>query len=375
MNAQVFDITSRQKPLPFEIAGIGDFELSEKDTVDAGTILEDPNISLYCLDPGNEQAIFVKVPDIVETFQAPFFYIGQFQDAVKVLKVSYEDMHQLAGQVELDDQRIILIHSIGRCGTTLASAAFSQAEDVVSLSEPDIFSQLVRMLDFSNGDRPQISELAKSCMLLTCKDSVNGRQPIWVLKFRSFVIEIADMIYDHFPGTKNLFLYRHAVPWGKSMTRAFGGDAYPTQEQMVFFWMWMKMVISKLDRYNLESMEEINASLLISMMWLGLMERCLERLDAGQPILPVRYEDLKADPELVINKIFDYCGVRASDKDVLHAVLYKDSQAESEISREQLEQIDWELTPEDIASIHRIIADQPVINTPDYVLPGTLTLT
>ena len=138
--------------------------------------------------------------------------------------------------------------------------------------------------------------------------------------------------------------------------------------------MWSKLVIKKLDRYNLVSMEEISAGLLISLTWLNYMERCLERLNAGQPMLPVRYEDFKANPELVIGRIFDYCGVNVTDRNNLLNLLNKDSQAETPISRDQLKQVDWELAPSDIAFIRQVIAEQPIINTPDYQLPGTLKL-
>ena len=81
------------------------------------------------------------------------------------------------------------------------------------------------------------------------------------------------------------------------------------------------MVVKKLDRYNLVSLEEISPGLMISLMWLNNMERCLECLDAGQKILPVRYEELKANPEQVIGKIFDYCGVHVADTSKLLDVL------------------------------------------------------
>jgi hypothetical protein len=375
MKAQVYDIISRKKPIIFEIVSVNDFELSEKGIVDARTILDNPNITLYCLDPENGQAIFVEVPDVADVLAAPFYYLSQYELAVQVLKISYQDMERLADQVVLDDQCIVLIYSMGRCGTTLISSAFSQGENVVSLSEPDVFSQLVEMLDFSNGNDPEIRALVKPCMHLTCKDSGNGGEPVWVIKFRAHVIEIADMIFSHFPGAKSLFLYRNIDPWGKSTARIFAFDTTPTQEYWIMIWNEVKMVMKKLDGYDLASEDEISLGLLISLMWLNHMERCLERLHAGQPILPVRYEDLKAEPELVIGKIFDYCGVQVRDINKLHAVLKVDSQADSPASREQLSQAEWEIDPEDIAFIQRFIAEQPVINTPDYVLPGTLNLT
>jgi len=44
----------------------------------------------------------------------------------------------------------------------------------------------------------------------------------WVIKFRSFTIELGDLLHKHFPNTRNIFLYRNAEPWLNSMLRAFG---------------------------------------------------------------------------------------------------------------------------------------------------------
>jgi hypothetical protein len=374
MRAQVFDVIARKKPSPFGISALNDFDLVEEGSADAQTILDNPNVLLYCLDPQSKQAVFVEVPDVSVILSAPFYYISQYEHATKILKISYETMERLANQVALDDQNLIFIYSLGRSGTTVTSAAFNQAENVIGLSEPDVFSQLVQMRDFSNTNAAEISKLVRSCTLLTCKNRETDYQPVWVIKFRSFAIEIADMLYDHFPQAKSLFLYRHIESWGKSIARAFGGETAPTQEQLIGFWMWSKAVVKKLDLYSLGNMEEINAGLLLSLMWLNNMERCLERLNAGQKILPIQYEDLKVAPEIVLEKAFDYCKVHITDNQKLLNVLNKDSQAATSISRDQLEKVDWEISSENISIIQQIISEQPIINDPDYQLPGTLKL-
>ena len=125
MTAQVFNVISRNKMMLFDAPAVEDFELSEIGLVDAQTIMENPAISLYCLEPGNQQAVFVVTPARDELLAAPFYYLGQYEQATQVLKISYETLEQLAGQVVLDDQRMVLIYSLGRSGTTVVSSAFS----------------------------------------------------------------------------------------------------------------------------------------------------------------------------------------------------------------------------------------------------------
>jgi hypothetical protein len=336
--------------------------------------LDEPNILLYCLEPQNRQAIFIEVPDVTEVRAAPFYFQAQFEQAVRVLKVPYETLEQLADQVTLNDQRMILIYSMGRSGTTVTSAAFRQVENVVSLSEPDVFTQLVQMHDFSGSNDAEISALIRVCMLLTCKDQGNGDQPIWVLKFRSFVIDLAHMIDTHFPGATSLFLYRQAVTWGASNARAFGGTTSPTQEQLTDIWAFLNPLVPRINHYRLDDPAEINFGKIFGLMWLDYMECCLARLDAGQAILPVRYEDLRANPEAVVNEIFKYCVISGINRNKLDAVLEVDSQANTPIARERLKQIGRELNIDDVTIAQHIITTHPIINTPAYQLPGTLLL-
>ena len=69
----------------------------------------------------------------------------------------------------------------------------------------------------------EISALVESCLKLLCKPMEQTPHPRgWVIKFRSFTIELGDLLHKHFPNTRNIFLYRNAEPWLNSMLRAFG---------------------------------------------------------------------------------------------------------------------------------------------------------
>jgi hypothetical protein len=374
MQAQVFNIIDRAKEYEFLIADRGDFTLDGGDAYNASLILENPHITLYSLDAERQQAIFVETSPDINLNAAPFFYMAQFKPAVRVITVSYETLFQLAQKVSLDDSRLILIYSIGRSGTTVTSAAFECAEGVISLSEPDVFTQLVKMRDFSGINDAEISSLTAACMRITCKDFEPGQQPFWVMKFRSQVIELADLIYAHFPHAKSLFLYRNAEPWTTSMVRGFGGEEPPPPQFILGIWMWHLSLTSKISAYQITDMSEIKAGLFLGLFWLNNMELCLERLDAGQPILPVRYEDLKTNPLPVMEKLLEYCGVKTGSKSALESVFAKDSQAGTFIARDITQQRTREIDPEIMATVKHLIAEHPVIRTPDYRLPGTLTI-
>lgn len=374
MQAQVFDVLDRATERGFSIVNRSDFMLEEGQTYDASLILGNPDITLYCLDPEQQQAIFVETPPGVNIAKAPFYYLAQFEHAIRVIAVSYEALFDLAEQISLDDDRLILIYSIGRSGTTVTSAAFECAEQVVSLSEPDVFTQLVHMRDFSGINDAEISALTAACLRISCKDFLRGQQPFWALKFRSFVIEIADLLYAHFPRAKSLFLYRNAESWTASMIRAFGGDGVPSQQDVLGFWMWVLPLVSKINAYRVVDMSEITMGKMGSFIWLNGIERCLARMEAGQPILPVRYGDLRANPLPVTKKLFEYCGVKAGSEIALEGVLAKDAQADTSLAREMTQHKARRLNPEISNDLREIVAEHPVIQTVDYQIPGTLAL-
>jgi hypothetical protein len=374
MQAQVFQILSRGKPTPFDIVSPSDFTLEGGKRIDAQIILQDSTITLYCLDPDDEEAIFIISPSDVHLNVAPFYYVAQYEHAVQVIKVDYETLFQLADQADLDDQHLILIYSIGRSGTTVTSAAFDQAEKVISFSEPDVFTQLVQMRDFSGVNDALIGKLAAACMRLTCKQADQDQHPFWALKFRSFVTELADLIYQHFPEAKCLFLYRNAKQWLDSAVRAFGGYGYLSSEAIKGSWSWCTSMIRTIDTYPISDPGEITGGLLMGLMWLNNMERCLEMIEARHSILPVRYEDLKSNPLPVIEKLFEYCGVKPGSETALAEVFATDSQAGTPIARDQISQNEDDLSTSFLEDLCQVIAEHPIIQTPDYQLPGTLTI-
>jgi hypothetical protein len=256
----------------------------------------------------------------------------------------------------------------------VTSVAFDQVEDVISFSEPDVFGQLVVMRDFSGVNDALISKLTAACMRLTCKQSVPKQQPIWAIKFKSQACDLADLICQSFPAAKCLFLYRNAEPWFDSYMRAFSRYGHFSPEQIRESWIWCKLTIRMVDAYPISDPGEINAGLMMGLMWLNNMDICYQMIDAGHPILPVRYEDLKANPLPIMGKVFEYCGVAPVDEHALAKVFATDSQAGTGIAQDQISQKKWDFDPELLETLHQVIAEHPVVNTVDYRFPGTLTM-
>src|SRR3712207_7974264 len=58
-----------------------------------------------------------------------------------------------------------LIYSTGRCGSTLVSRAFNQADSIISLSEPDVYTQIQARRAVDASRDTETSDLVRSCTL------------------------------------------------------------------------------------------------------------------------------------------------------------------------------------------------------------------
>jgi hypothetical protein len=303
--------------------------------------------------------------------QAPFLYQAQYENTVKLIGVSYETLHELARGISLDDQKLVLVYSVGRTGSTLLGAALNAVEGMVGLSEPDVFTQLVTLREWDGSNDDEISALVESCMKVLCKPTEQTPDPNgWVIKFRSFSIHLADLLNQHFPHTKNIFLYRNAEAWLNSMLRAFG-DAQEDIGFRIWGQGWLSTLVPSIARHVQAGGPLLTMPSMCSMLWLDILEQHTNLRNAGMPSLAIRYEDMKAAPQEVLLKIFAYCGLPASNMDSVYQVLERDAQAGSGLSQEALRHKASGLTESQRADLTRELESHPVIQSPDFTVPGT----
>lgn len=371
MNANLLEITARKKSIPFVPVDVTDFEFREGTSIDPQMVLNNPMVTLYCLDHANHRALFVETPAGLDLSQAPFMYIAQYENAVNLIGVPYETLHQLADGVSLDDARVILVYSTGRTGSTLLGAALNAVESVVNISEPDVFTQLVTYRAWDDSNEADISKLVKSCLKIMCKPTEQIPNPThWSIKFRSFSIELGDLLFKHFPNTKNIFLYRHAETWANSNKRAFIENA-----EDLGFRAWFQSLFSTFVPSIAAHVQAGGQLLTVAemgvMLWLNVLQRYIELNQAGMPGIALRYEDIKTAPHEALQRIFEFCDLQTANMKPVYQVLEKDSQAGSAVAQDVLTQKKYVLTDADLADLTRLLKSHPMIQSPDFVVPTT----
>ena len=371
MNANVLEITARKRQNPLGVADPSDFEFSEGPAIDPRLVVAKPLISLYCLDHANRRALFVETKARVDLSQAPFLYQAQYENAVRAIGVPYEALHNLASEISLKSNRLILVYSVGRSGSTLLGAALNALPGVITLSEPDVYTQLVALRGWDKDNEDEISLLVQSCTKLLCKGSEQEPNPVkWVIKPRSFGIELGDLLHGHFAEAKSLFLYRHAESYMVSSIRAFVGNAN-TPEIRMGIQSWLSSLVPSIANHVHAGAAPLSWASISAMVWLSTVERYMELHKMGMAGMAIRYEDLQAAPRETIRKIIEYCGLSSENMAAVYRVFERDSQAGSALSQENVGQRKLELSEADRIDFARAFQAHPMIKSPDVIVPTT----
>lgn len=243
MQAAVFEIEEKIKNCDMDMARFADFRCGPAASMDARRILEDRQITLYCLDDKNRLAVFLETPPDVELTGKAFYNQAQYRHARRLFSVPYELLHELAREKGNAFQNLVLVFSVGRCGSTLLSRAMNRLDSVTCLDEPDVYMDLTVLRPRDGSRDAELGQLIESCTRLLYRPAGTQIHTL-ALKFRSFSIELADLFYKAFPSAKILFLYRNAETWARSNARAIASlletyrGADPMFELLRLFDVW-----------------------------------------------------------------------------------------------------------------------------------------
>lgn len=373
MIATEFEILSKRRPDPVGLVNINDFELREHGQIDVGEILTNDRISLYAFDFEGGRVVFVDGASSDELSQAPFYYQAQYESAVRVITLPIEIMIGLAQSVTLDDRKLIFIQSMGRCGSTLASKLLAQLPGVINMSEPDSLTQLI-IARFTQPDKQvEMKMLLDATVRLLCKTPA---QTAWVLKGRSWVIELGDWLHELYPQAKTLYLYREAESWIKSNLGAFVDSAGKSPEEFrqmeIEVRGWMRFLVPSVARYDPD--RHLTATGLTTLMWLDNVERYMDLHRAGIQMLAIPYSCWKLDPRQTAISMLEYCGHRPSDLTAIEKTLSKDSQEGSVVSQDAVKKkaISSDLLDKD--EMNRFLQSHSYIHTADFEVSNSLKL-
>lgn len=356
------------------ITSLGDFEWSAGDTIDAASLLDDPKITLYCLDQARERAIFTALPADMDLSGAPFMYQAQFDMAEFLVALPYADFLELAGAIPFDDRALLCLHNIGRCGSTVLARALNEIDAVITLSEPDALTNFVKMRGLPPAER---SGLLRACLRWLCRPAIVQDHQRIVIKFRNQATAVMRLYVEAAPGAAHLFMYRNVIDWLASfhrlrVKRAAEAARYPREQaidQQASYYGCPRAEIERLAQPSIASYRGLEGR---AIGWLFMLEQYLELVESGAALAALRYEDLQLDRDGLLLSVMKRMGLPDTGLKAAQRAFKSDAQAGTKLARDGGRGNTLPLPEDQQATVRQLLAKQPMLNSADLILPNTL---
>lgn len=334
MKAHQYDIIARAKPRTTSVSGAADFTLGPAQEVDATIVTKDAAFSFYCFDFEREVGLFVELPPDYDLSKAAFVYNAQFDQARSVVAVSFGTMFALARGLPLPENLVVL-HSTGRCGSTLASRILTRVSNVWSISEPDALTNLVLQSEhISTSDMPRLIDAA---IRFICIPATLAGVETVVIKPRSEQVFLIGAMAQALPEIRNVFMYRDVVGYVNSLFRMIqrvaGDPDVLTNDALrddIWFFSTANGTVRAAEDFKRTRPEGLDNLELIVMGWLLRMRAYQDAVAAGVSVAPLEYEALNKNRRIETERLLGACGLDAGQADLAMAAFDQDAHAGSQ---------------------------------------------
>ncbi|XP_064628841.1 uncharacterized protein LOC135488245 [Lineus longissimus] len=314
---------------------------------DPRCILAD-NVTLYSV--GHHETTFVETPpkmDIHHSKNATFLFMAQFLFAVKTITIPNWAFKKLADEVGDPAAEVTFLANTGRCGSTILSQMFEACPGVLSLSEPDAFTNFdVLKLELPEDE---YKSLLRSSVRLLCKPQAKTNIKYVLIKTRSESVRHVPAISELFPSINLLFMYRDRMETVRSMDHAFSAILvywllYIFQASSVLRKLFPKQVARC--RYFcfgdeestswMRNSDKLSSSMTIfyylCMHHCWVIRKYYDFQEEGIDIPAVKYEDMISSPARACKAVFNYCGLPDSSIPKAVKAMENDSQRASPLA-------------------------------------------
>lgn len=379
MLAKVLHIKERSREKLSMPLSLDDFTTTEDGEVNADFVFNSSAVSLCCFDNTNRRAIFAEMPSDVDPAKAPFFYQSQFENALRLFAVDYDNYFDLAQQAKITCSKFVFVHNIGRCGSTLLHKAFSKVKEVVSLSEPDVLGQ-IRYLRTKDGSQDShLLDLIQSSVPLLFKTSNQHQADVGIIKLRNQSIDDIDLFWKAFPDAHHLFLYRSTVGWAGSIYgRRLRRDAPLAVDLIEAHASWESYHNRpiRLADYGLGDLPAtISAVEQLAISWLMMMDKHLHFYESGIRMPALRYDELNSKSSEALESLFRQINLPMNAVGNALEAFGEDSQAGTRLARPDPKKGSSILFSDNqIEQMKSILQKHPNIGSIEYVAPATMLL-
>ena len=305
-----------------------------------------PNVSLYSITI--KEAVFVETPKGVNIYSSdahPFFFVAQFLNATKVIKMSIKDFVSLAEKIGAPTDSVIWMSNTGRCGGTMLCQILETVPEILVMNEPDPPSNAFHLHANNRINVSDYETILKSMIRIMCKPHP-GKTRI-IIKPRPLGTFMMTDICKLCPDLRFVFIYRNSLDtissWLAVMTfEPFAVvvrtciDAVWFSNIFPFYRNFLRLHFTSERKYSLDMPLELTTICIIATFWANQMLFVRKYLALDQTILLIKYEDIKSRPKKSIEQIFERLGIDSSHTNRAVSALSRDSQRGSPLSRDNI---------------------------------------
>ncbi len=169
-------------------------------------------------------ALFVQQdPTMAPAFSSKYNFavVGQVITGRYIIKMPIESFLKLGEELECEEEKIVLIHNIARCGGTLLTSCLDHTGRAVAWSEPRALDNVMRLANFA-WDRKTSRRLIRCTFKLLAKPyhSFHDTTLAYVMKVITFLNGDNEVICNAVPKAKHIFMYRDLNVAAHSLQRA-----------------------------------------------------------------------------------------------------------------------------------------------------------
>ncbi|CAH1801112.1 unnamed protein product [Owenia fusiformis] len=309
-SAQVGTIRLREKIVEFNLSQEADFLFTHDKFADPRCVL-DNDVTLYTITDNNE-ALFVETPSDINIYSSdvhPFFYVAQFNHAVRVIKMPFGSFTKIANEIGDPRMQVVLISSTGRCGSTLLTQIFETTGKFVTIAEPDAMTKLALLRE--TIEKRMWKQMYKNLVRFLCKPRYDVQlQPAYCIKTRNVCANDIDFIANAFPNINLIFLYRDGLNTVKSMYN-ITGSFNEIQQYFLPNTISNMMMNSLAPHWTKGKTFKKSPLSYLTLEWGIVMLIYIRHHQNGVKMAAIRYEDLLDNPTQSCAAIFKYCDISA----------------------------------------------------------------
>ncbi len=338
-----------------------------------------PNITLMAIDEKFAVFAVVNAPNknILNNTTGPFMYINQFKHCAELIRMPIESFLKLADDIGDPKAKLVILSNTGRCGSTLLTQLFEDLPNTVAISEPEVLMAFTHESTFDDEPYHRRAQLLQACIRLLCKNHRSEETKCICIKPKAHAIGLTKEIYDLYPDSSHLFLYRHPAEYVRSLISVYKSLLHPVARGLLMTFSFsfdmtefiMRQFADPQGSYHsvyeskmADAIRSINLENRVKRFTALFCGNVLSMLQLAKeekiPMLVVSYHELKVkeQTDAEMKRILRFCGLGNHNNEAVVVKLPEhDSQTNSGLSQSVLQSFKADLSEKEIAQVDVIL--------------------